>query len=354
MRGLYRYRFVHRAARYVQWISVPLALWGAPKVRGPVGRLLAAWAVVTAAGVAFGLATGLLPPDRFVTFGYVVPLLAAVGAMRLWRSLHPRRAVATLVVAALVTLMALGSFFAWRREKPFLTQAQVGAVTDASGWIGATPPGTPLFFVVETGDDTITFFATQAENTIRAAVPPERIPDVHILVLPGEAPPGSERAILSRSTLDDYLIAASGASPVTMELRPFAAPIYGVNAPGLPAPLVELAPGLAAAGLPDGPAPAASDPLEPTSPAQISLAAFEVLAVLGLAGYGWARAAGLHAAAAAALAPAFGLGALTLAALALERVGVPLGGSAGPTAVSLAAGAGGFCARYLLERRPAR
>ncbi len=83
---LYRQRFLQHSARYVEWISLPLAIAGFGRVRGFVGRFLASWGIVTAVGVAFGLATALLPPDRFLAFGYVVPLLAAVGAMRLWRA----------------------------------------------------------------------------------------------------------------------------------------------------------------------------------------------------------------------------------------------------------------------------
>jgi hypothetical protein len=360
LRSLYRDRFVHRAARYVQWVSVPLALLGLPRVRGSVGRFLSAWGVVTIAGVVFGLVTGLLPPDRFVTFGYVVPLLAAVGAMRLWRRLHPKRALATALIATFVVLMALGTFLAWRRQEPFLTPEQVAAVTTASSYVDATPPGTPLFFVVETGGSSITFFATQAANIIRASVPPARIADVHVLVL-SSGTAGSERAALSRDSFRSY---ATTSTPLVFDLRPFDAPVFGKavtilagrSVCVLPQQIVRVSPD-AQVGLPCGDAPPregapTADPLEPSSPARIALATVAVVALLGVGGYGWARASGFDRTAAAALSPAFGMGAVILIAIALERTGLPLSGSIGPTVVAAVAVGGGPVVQRLARREP--
>jgi hypothetical protein len=49
-----------------------------------------------------------------------------------------------------------------------------------------------------------------------------------------------------------------------------------------------------------------------------------------------------------ALAPVFGLAALILAGLVADRVGVPLDGWVGPTAVSTVAGCGGYLLLLLL------
>jgi hypothetical protein len=362
LRSLYRDRFVHRAARYVEWISVPLALVGLPKVRGWVGRLLVAWGIVTVAGVAFGLVTGLVPPDRFVTFGYVVPLLAAVGAVALWRRLEPRRALATAVVAIAVVLMALGTFVAWRRQEPFLTPAQVAAVTEAAPGIDGTRPGTPIFVVAETGGSSITFFATQAANIVRAAVPPDRIADVHVLILPSPGA-GAERAALSRDSFRPYDPASS---PVVLYLRPFEGPLYGRATSALadlspcaqPSSVIDLADGVRVGrpcvggeltlGLKE------ADPLEPSSPAGIALATLAVLLLLGLGGFGWGRAAGFDADAALALSPAVGLGALTISSIALDRLGVGIGGAVGGTAAAAIATVGGLAAWQVGERRVRR
>jgi hypothetical protein len=359
LRSLYRDRFVHRAARYVQWVSVPLALVGLRRVGGFVGRFLAAWGVVTLAGVAFGLLTGLLPPDRFVTFGYVVPLLAAVGAMRLWHRLHPNRAIATALIATFVVLMALGTLFAWRRQEPFLTPAQVAAVRTASRYLDATPPGTPVFFVVETGGSSITFFATQAANVIRASVPPGRIADVHVLVLSSDGA-SPERVAMTRDSFRAY---AAASAPLVLDLRPFDASLFGkamtilAGRGGCAAPpkvvrvSADVEAGFACATAPPRAGAVPPDPLEPSSPGQIALATVAVIALLGAGGYGWARASGFDVVAAAALSPAFGLGALTLGAIALERMGLSLSGSVGPTIVAVVSVGGGSLAQVVRQRR---
>src|SRR5581483_7836310 len=50
---------------------------GLRDARGFAGRFLRAWGLTFLGGVAFSLATGRFPADRFITFGYVVPILAA-------------------------------------------------------------------------------------------------------------------------------------------------------------------------------------------------------------------------------------------------------------------------------------
>jgi len=363
VKHLFRDRFIHRAARYVEWISLPLAVAGLPKLRGFVARFLAAWGLVTIAGVAFGLITALLPPDRFVTFGYVVPMLAAAGAVRLGRALGSRRAVATSLVAALVVLMALGALFAWRREKPYFSVDQIAQVTAASRLIERTPAGTPAFFYVETGDATITFFATQSENAIRAAVPPERIRDVHLLFFPAEEVT-DERRLLFEGAAEELESATDRArtgdapQPIEFLLSSFILPpgTYETRLAelggSLGAEVEEVAPGVAAAlPSPLGPQPEQADPLQPSSPGQIVLATFAALALFAAAGFGWARAAGFDRTVAVTLSPAIGLAVLTLGGIALERIGVPLTGAIGPTAVSLATGCGGYVAQLVLERR---
>jgi hypothetical protein len=281
--------------------------------------------------------------------------------MRLWRRLHPRRALATALIATFVVLMGLGTFFAWRRQEPFLTPAQVAAVTTASRYVDATPPGTPVFFVVETGGSSITFFATQAANVIRASVPPDRIADVHVLV-PTSGAASSERAVLSRDSFRAYDAAST---PLVVDLRPFDRLRFGKAVPFLAGRSLcpftrrivrvsaDMEVGFACATAPPRAGPAPADPLEPSSPGQIALATVGVLALLGAGGYGWTRASGFDVVAAAALSPAFGLGALTLVAIALERVGLPLSGSVGPTIVAVVSVGGGYLG-HLVDQRRAR
>ena len=96
-----------------------------------------------------------------------------------------------------------------------------------------------------------------------------------------------------------------------------------------------------------------ADPLEPSSPGEIAFAALAVFAALGTAGYGWARAASSEPWRALALAPAFGAAAIVVLGIALERAGLSLSGSIGPTVVSVLAGGGGYLAWFVLERRAA-
>jgi hypothetical protein len=93
-----------------------------------------------------------------------------------------------------------------------------------------------------------------------------------------------------------------------------------------------------------GPSPlaAADDPLEPSTPAQIVLTAFLVLALTGAVGFGWARWAGLDAPASAAVAPAIGVATLAIVAVALEPLGLSLSGSVGPTIIALLASGAGY------------
>jgi hypothetical protein len=354
LRSAYLDRLVHRWTRYVQWASIPLAAYGLRETRGFVRRFLIAWGVVSLGGMVIGLATGLFPPDRFITFGFVVPILAAYGLVRLWRAVPTRRVLAVAVAGGLVIAMTAGAFIAWARQKPFVSTPEVQAVTAAGRYASAAPPGTPLLFVVNDRDATATFLATQAANVIRAALPPDRIRDASVVVPFPRAgrPATSERIALARITSRDAEEAtrAAGASPLSFLLTLF----DRVDRP--PPSMAQVANGVfietASTGTELPPAKSHPvDPLEPSSPGEILLAAFAVLSLLLVAGYGWAGAFARDAVARLALAPMCGMAALVLAGIALERVGMPLTGSVGPLMVSALGGGGGYLARFLLERR---
>ncbi len=352
LRSTYWYRFVHRWTRYVQWASIPLAAYGWLDTRGFVRRFLAAWGLVTIGGVALGLATALLPADRIITFGYAVPILAAFGLARLWRRLSARKLVALAVTAGLALAMVAGSFIAWARQEPFLSATEVDASTAAGRYAAATPPGTALLFTVNDRDATASFLATRAANVIRAAVPPDRIRDVHVVVppVPAGRVAAPERTALSRVSLAEA--AAATRASATGSLTFLLAPFDHVD---------RVAPGMTRAGSgvfvlagPGSAVPTASgpaiDPLRASSGGGIALATIAVLALLGAAGYGWAGAFASDRIVRLALAPLCGAAALMLLAIALERTGLPLTGSVGPSAISLLAGGGGYLALFLLER----
>jgi len=85
---------------------------------GFLGRFLRAWGLVTIVGVGVALASGLAPVDRFVTFGFVVPILAAFGLVRLWDALASRRVLAVAAAGALGVAMLAGAWIAWTGRNP--------------------------------------------------------------------------------------------------------------------------------------------------------------------------------------------------------------------------------------------
>jgi hypothetical protein len=340
LRSAYLDRFVHRWTRYVQWVSVPLAAIGFTAPNGNAGRILRSWFVLTFVGVAFALVTGWLPADRFVTFGFAIPILAALGLVRVWRRLERRRALAVVVTAALTLSMLSGSAIAWNRQDPFLSEEEVRALAVANEAVSRLEPGTPVAFLVNEPDDTVSFLATRAGNVIRAGVPPDRIRDV-VVVVPslGGAPASGERGALERLTARDLSAAEarSGRKAEVIVLTPFDEVDQPTDAlvvdPSRPAK--DFYP---------------VDPLEPSSAAGIAWASIVALALLTVAGYGWARIGLADAIRAAAAAPAVGAAMLILVGIALDALGVALGTTVGALAVSAIAGGGGYLIRFVLER----
>ena len=341
LRSAYLDRFVHRWTRYVQWVSVPLAAIGFTAPNGNAGRILRSWFVLTFAGVAFALLTGWLPADRFVTFGFAIPILAALGLVRVWRRLERRRALAVVVTAALTLSMLSGSAIAWNRQDPFLSEEEVRALAVANEAVSQLEPGTPVAFLVNEPDDTVSFLATRAGNVIRAGVPPDRIRDV-VVVVPsvGGAPASGERGMLERLTARDLSAAEarSGRKAEVIVLTPFDEVDQPTDALVVDPsrPVKDFYP---------------VDPLEPSSAAGIAWASIVALALLAVAGYGWARIGLADAITAAAAAPAVGAAMLILVGTALDALGVALGTTVGALAASAIAGGGGYLIRFVLERR---
>ena len=338
LRSAYLDRFVHRWTRYVQWLSVPLAIVGLGSPGGAAGRVLRSWFVVTLAGVALSLATGWLPADRFVTFGFAIPILAGFGVVRVWRRLQRRRPLAIVVTGAMVVSMLAGSWIAWTRQEPFISEEEVAAVGVANEMIATLPEGTPLAFWVNEPDSTVSFLATRAGNVIRARVPTDRIRDVVVVVPPGGVPDEPERRALAQLTFGDVRDAQdeSGRAARLFVLEPF----DSIDAPE----------GAVVIDLPAKDAVPA-DPLEPLTPLGITFGSVAVLVVLGLAGFGWARIGIDDVLAAAAAAAAVGAAFVILAGVALDLFGVTVGRSPGSIAALALGGGGGYLARFVFQRR---
>ena len=89
----------------------------------------------------------------------------------------------------------------------------------------------------------------------------------------------------------------------------------------------------------------------PSSGAWISIAASAILGVLSVLGLGYARAACEDPVVAIATAPAFGAAAVTLAATALDRMGLRLESTPVALAASVLVGLGGLAAFLVVQRQ---
>jgi hypothetical protein len=339
LRSAYLDRFVHRWTRYVQWVSVPLAIAGFGAGRGNPGRILRAWFVVTFVGVACALVTGWLPADRFVTFGFAVPILAALGLMWVWRRLEGRRALAFGAIGALSFLMVAGSAIAWNRQEPFMSLDEVHAVSIANDAISrSVEPGTPLAFWVNEPDSSVTFLAARAGNVIRAGVPADRIRDVVVVVPPLEGTTQAQRLALERLSTND-LRAAEERSATTARvfvLRPLDRVDDPEDGLVIDPPVKDFYP---------------IDPLEPASAWDVVWGSLATLALLSVVGFGWAQMGLGDRVRAAAISPAVGAVALILVAVGLDALGISPDSTGGAVAASTLAGGGGYLSGLVLQRR---
>jgi hypothetical protein len=339
LRSAYLDRFVHRWTRYVQWVSVPLAIAGFGAGRGNPGRILRAWFVATFVGVAGALVTGWLPADRFVTFGFAVPILAALGLMWVWRRLEGSRALAFGAIGALTFLMVAGSAIAWNRQEPFMSLEEVHAVSIANDAISrSVEPGIPLAFWVNEPDSSVTFLAARAGSVIRAGVPADRIRDVVVVVPPLEGTMQPQRLALERLSTSD-LRAAEERSATTAQvfvLRPLDRVDNPEDGLVIDPPVKDFYP---------------VDPLEPASAWDVVWASIATLVLLLVVGFGWARIGLGDPVRAAAISPAVGAAALILVAVGLDALGISLGSTGGAVAASALAGGGGYLIGLVLQRR---
>jgi hypothetical protein len=352
----YRGRFRVRAVRYVQWVSVPVAVVGTTTAIGFLQRFLISWLAVIAIGIPVGYMTGWLPPDRLVTFGFAVPIGAALGLVWMRRRLDERAWIARVAVVALGGWMIVGALLAWGRQAPFISPNEARLVETVSIVTGLyTPPGTPIVFVVDDDDSTATFLASRAANIARAAAFPERARDVYVFVGTAtdffEGHP-TERGDVQFDALSELTFAdiPRDREPIVFVVAPFS---RGSDAATHPR-LSQLEPGLLASE-PAFPTPSSAErggalAWGPSSPGGITTATAAILALLTVLGLGFAFAAFDDAVTAIATAPAFGAAAVTLTAVALDRLGLRLAGLGVALATTALAGLGGFALLLIVKR----
>jgi hypothetical protein len=351
----YRERLRLRAARYVQWISVPLAVAGTSAADGFLQRFLISWLVVMAIGIPVGYVTGWLPPDRLVTFGFAVPIAAALGLVWVHGRLTARRPwLARALVIVLAGWMIVGALLAWGRQRPFISPHEARLMASATSNVDV-PPGTPIVFPVDDGDPTSTFLAARVANLARSAISPERAADVYVFV-------GTVTDLLADRPTHIGDPAFDALSDTTLAMIPKRAEAQVIVVSEFYRPSD-------AASDPrmfDGgggiysnidrcctPGETRGEPLDlkPSTSKGIATATIGILILLTLVGFGFSRASFDDGVTALATAPAFGAAALTLTAIALDRIGLRLASIPVALAASALAGLGGFALLFLMKRK---
>ncbi len=307
------------------------------------GCLLAAWAAVTAGGIAVALATDEIPAGRVLNFALVLPIAAGAGAVGLarWAGSRHRELGAILGVVLFVALLA-GPFRAWNATHPFTSRTDLAAVRAAAERIVELPPRTPLVFVIDHHGPHAGFELSRYVNVTRMGLPPERQDDVAFFI--GGAEDYEERRPGTAEDSEHDGIAADAFArlgPVLEEdhaaflLRPFNQEGWDPDAGTSLSPLVRLIgdPGLSARP------PGGEDvpDTEGLHPGLLPFVTLGLLALLTLAGLGWVRWLGpaMEEAERWALSPAAGAGAIVLAGVVVDTLGLGLG-SWGGAALALA------------------
>jgi hypothetical protein len=348
----YRERFRLRAARYVQWIAVPLAILGTLDADGFLRRFLGSWLAVMAVAIPLGWITGWFPPDRIVTFGFAVPIGAAIRLVWILRRHTNRPWVTRVVVVALAGWMIVGALLAWGRQRPFVSAGEANLARAA---MLRADRHQPIVVLVDDPDASATFLGARAANILRVASAPDRVEDVHVVVgsvtdfFEGRPTKRGDPQYdaLARLTFED---ATRDLHAQVLVLEPF----YRGTDLGDARELSELEPGLwSSLRLPEVTVVAGSEVLAfgPSSPSGIAVATIGILVALTVLGLGYARASFDDRAVVLGTAPALGAASLSLVALLLDRLGLRLQEVPVALAASALAGLGGLAVFLVVQRQ---
>jgi hypothetical protein len=289
---LFLERFAPKVAGYALWAWLPLAAAAIPRLRGRLGRLLAAWSIVTVVGVGAGLIGQWFPPHRVVAFAFCIPMLGAIGLAvindRLPRLGAP---VAVFVVASI----AASAIWLWVRAPRPYADPVANAVAAVAPGVAATSG--PVVVDLPSDGDATAVAVIRSLNLLRAAVPGDRVRDVVIRYpVPRDADPDAMG--LWRATEDAASRDLAGSATEV------AAPVVPASAP-------------------------------PLSVADAFLATIAWLAICGVVGSGWCLAAGHRGVPLVERATGTGLAGIILAGVAVDRLGLRLGSR--PVAIGVVA-----------------
>jgi hypothetical protein len=353
LRHEYRERFRGIGFRVDILTAVVASAAGVARIDGLERRILTVWAAITVVGVPIGMLTGWFPPVRLITFAFALPILASLGVLRVVAGRDGRpdsravRVVAVAVAAGIVLLATVPQLFTWRRTKTYSSPEELNAGNTVARVATTLPPGTPLVFVVGLESDAA-FHTTNDANVMRATLPPERADDIYVFagspsdLLAGRPTIAGTRTedLLSRDSLE----ALPARTRAIFIVRAFVDDPGMLRTPGFSTISPDVAAALPFDIVPEGPIPSmagVTPVVEPSSPFAIAGSTIVLFLVLGIAGFGWARWTFARWAA-VATAPAFGVAIVTLSAVGLERAGLPLTGSLGPSIATFAAALAGY------------
>jgi hypothetical protein len=349
-----RYRpFLMETLRtYIPLLTGPavVAGWVAARRDGPprlggLRWLMGMWLVLTGLVVGAGIVGLRLPTYRALTFALPVALATAAapffpGALAPQSAPNRRPRWVLVTVALAVAALLPGELMWYRAFRPRTNSGELGQITAVAGYAAALPPGTT---VVATYDKLDLLKALYYEGVFDALLPAalrrrvQLFPGTAEEALAGALPPVPEPATreTARDLFDDVAEPLAGGAPI-VALRAFDPSGFSR--------------GLGRSGSQIGHdaiivrGPPASSTVEagPFVPLPVGWAlllwSLAMVLVLGLSGVGWSSLA-LPAAPTAvqlAVAPAFGVVALTMLGLAATTAGVTLAGSAGPAMVAVA------------------
>jgi hypothetical protein len=322
---------------------------------------MGAWFAVTLIGVIALFLGFAVPGQRLAVFCLPLPVFTAVG---LWALLGTERGLARAIIVIVAVGYGTVAWMSWNGQPALVTPAAIGEAGDVGAALGRQPVGTPLILVIDSDDPKPGLFVVRSLNYVRAAVPATRIHNVHAFV--GSAPDFvAGHPTLTGNREHDVMAGAFwreiqpllGRQPLAVSIEGFDPTGYRA-ARALPG-AVRLGPGAVAlpgfSGLPCGPACGQNtgalrdpgpDPFSPWLPVWSGLVLFGLLAVIGVP---WAMAISPSR---VALAPAFGLAALGLAAVVIDAVGLRLSSSGGWVTFAVALGAGLIAVTVRRPRRP--
>jgi len=353
-------------------LTAPLAAVGAwavaaPSTSEPPGgrslgrRVLLAWTVMSAGGMAYGLLTKRLPPHRFL--GLWVGLAGAVlmASALLWLAAKAGSRLGIAVIAAGILALGAVGGVAWYDHGPgvWMSPTALAESETAAHYVSKLAANEPVVFLVGPKGAAGVLSVPLKERIIRVALPPDRQASVHFFVgepadlLAGRRTPVGPKSLAATQGYWDDVRGVLPRHPPVLIVRALAQTQFDAATSDLRATV--LAPGVALlqGRLPSSPVRAASTP-HPVPPVRFGLLwGAGLLLALFVAGIGWTVAlAGPDAPAEllAGLAPACGAAALIGGALIAAKAGIRLGG-AGGVATFAVVSVLGIAAAVAAERR---